>query len=85
MKKNIQIHSCLLKLSHKQEIDRRTDRQTDRWTAAITISPTLSRGDKKDALDSQPQVLKFTNCLPMVGGSLRVLLLRPPLTLVAMI
>jgi hypothetical protein len=26
-----------------------------------------------DALDSQPQVIKFTNCLPMVGGSLRVL------------
>ena len=25
---------------------------------------------KKGALDSQPQVIKFTNCLPMVGGSL---------------
>ena len=37
---------------------------------------------KKDALDSQPQVIKFTSCLLMVGGSLRVL---PPLKLVAMI
>ena len=36
---------------------------------------------KKGALDSQPQVIKFTSCLPMVGGSLR---LPPPLKLVAM-
>jgi len=28
---------------------------------------------KKGALDSQPQVIKFTSCLPRVGGSLRVL------------
>jgi hypothetical protein len=40
---------------------------------------------KKGALDSQPQVKKFTSCLPMVGGSLRVLRLLPPLKLVAMI
>jgi hypothetical protein len=40
---------------------------------------------KKGALDSQPQVIKFTRCLPMVGGSLRVLRLLPPLKLVAMI
>jgi hypothetical protein len=40
---------------------------------------------KKGALDSQPQVIKFISCLPMVGGSLRVLLLLPPLKLVAMI
>jgi hypothetical protein len=33
---------------------------------------------KKGALDSQPQVIKFTSCLPMVGGSLRVLRLLPP-------
>jgi hypothetical protein len=26
---------------------------------------------KKSALDSQPQVIKFTSCLPVVGGSLR--------------
>ena len=31
------------------------------------------------------QVIKFTSCLPMVGGSLRVLQLLPPLKLVAMI
>jgi hypothetical protein len=40
---------------------------------------------KKGALDSQPQVIKFTSCLSMVGGSLRVLRLLPPLKLVAMI
>jgi hypothetical protein len=28
---------------------------------------------KKGALDSQPQVIKFTSCLPRVGGSLQVL------------
>ena len=36
-------------------------------------------------LYSQPQVIKFTSFLPMVGGSLRVLQLLPPLKLVAMI
>ena len=36
---------------------------------------------KKGALDSQPQVIKFTCCLPRVGGSLRVLRLPPPLKL----
>ena len=40
---------------------------------------------KKGALDSQPQVEKLTSCLSMVGGSLRVLRLLPPLKLVAMI
>jgi hypothetical protein len=40
---------------------------------------------KKGALDLQPQVIKITSCLPMVGGSLRVLRLLPPLKLVAMI
>ena len=39
---------------------------------------------KKDALDSQPQVIKSNSCLPMVGGSLRVLRLLPPLKQVAM-
>ena len=37
---------------------------------------------KKGALDSQPQVIKFISCLPMVGGSGR---LPPPLKLVVMI
>jgi hypothetical protein len=40
---------------------------------------------KKGAPDSQPQVMKFTSCLPMVGGSLWVLRLPPPLKLVAMV
>ena len=39
---------------------------------------------KKGALDSQPQVIKFTS-LPVVAGSLRVFRLLPPLKLVAMI
>ena len=39
---------------------------------------------KKGALDSQPQVINFSSCLLMVGGSLRVLRLLP-LKLVAMI
>jgi len=34
---------------------------------------------------SQPQVIRFTSCLPMVGGSLRVLWLLPPLKRVSMI
>ena len=34
---------------------------------------------KKGALDSQPQVIKFTSCLSTVGGSLRLLRLLPPL------
>ena len=40
---------------------------------------------KKGALDLQPQVIKFTSCLPRVGGSLWVFWLPPPLKLVAMI
>jgi hypothetical protein len=40
---------------------------------------------KMGARDSQPQVIKFTSCLPMVGGSLQVLRLLPPLKLAAII
>jgi len=36
-------------------------------------------------LDSQPQVIKFTSYLLMIGGSLRVLRLLPSLKQVAMI
>ena len=36
---------------------------------------------KKGAFDMQPQVITFTSCLPIVGGSLRLL---PPLKLVAL-
>jgi hypothetical protein len=35
------------------------------------------------AIDSQTKVIKFTSCLPMVGGSLRALWLLSPLKLVA--
>jgi hypothetical protein len=38
---------------------------------------------KKGALDSQPQVIKFTSCLHMVGGFLWVLRLPPQLKLAA--
>jgi hypothetical protein len=34
---------------------------------------------KKGAFDSQAQVIMPTSCLPMIGGSLRVLRLPPPL------
>jgi len=46
-------------------------------TTHTSISPIRRRfapgivNYKKGALDSQSQVIKFTNCLPMVGGSLR--------------
>ena len=53
-------------------------------TNMVGSRPTLEI-TKKGALDSQSQVIKFTRCLPMVGGSLRVLRLLPPLKLVAMI
>jgi hypothetical protein len=40
---------------------------------------------QKGALDPQPQAIKFISCLPMVGDSLPVLRLPPPLKLVAII
>ena len=40
---------------------------------------------KKGPLDSQPQVIKFTRCLPMVDDSLRIIRLPPPLKLIVMI
>ena len=40
---------------------------------------------KKSALDPQPQVIKFTSCLLMVGGFLQVLRFLPPRKLDAMI
>ena len=58
----------------------------DYLTTHTSISP-IRRGFapgfvnyKKGALDSQPQVIKFTSYLPMVGGSLRVLRLLPTKT-----
>jgi len=56
----------------------------DYLTTHTSISP-IRRGFapgfvnyKNGALDPQPQVIKFTSCLPMVGGSLRLLRLLPP-------
>jgi len=45
----------------------------------------LCKLQKKGALDSQLEVITFISCLPIVGGSLRVLWLLPPLNLFAMI
>jgi hypothetical protein len=61
-----------------------TDDQTGKWFYHRVVWKDMVTY-KKGALDSQPQVIKFTSCLPMVGGSLRVLRLLPPLKLVAMI
>ena len=65
-----------------------------RWLDYIATHTSLSsirRGlapgfvnHKKGVLDSQPQVIACISCLPMVGGSLRVLRRLPPLKLVAM-
>jgi hypothetical protein len=49
-------------------------------TNTAWVRARLCKLQKKAALDSQPQVIKFSSCLPMVGGSLRVLRL-PPLKL----
>jgi hypothetical protein len=72
-------------------IDILTFNELDYLTTLTSLSP-IRHGFalgfvnyKKGALDSQPQVIKFTICWPMVGGSLRVLQLLPPLKLVAMI
>ena len=54
------------------------------WLSEFSIRHELAPGFvnyKKGALDSQ--VIKFTSCLPMVGGSLWVLRLLQPLKLVA--
>ena len=66
------------------------DRSLD-LTAHTCLSP-IRRGFapsfvnyKKGALVSQPYVIKFTSCLPGVGGSHRVLQIPPSLKLVAMI
>jgi hypothetical protein len=51
------------------------------------ISKTILNREEKlqKRLHSQPLVIKFTSFLPMVGGSLWVLRLLPPLKLVTMI
>jgi hypothetical protein len=54
-------------------------------TNTAWVRARLCKLQKKAALDSQPQVIKFTSCLPMVGGFYRVLRLLLPLKLVALI
>ena len=77
MTANIQISSDLGDIWYYYRHDR-----VKNWV--LIISPGFVNY-KNGALDSQPQVIKFTSCLAMVGGSLRVLRLPPPLKLVAMI
>ena len=55
-----------------------------RITNTSWVGTRVCKLQKKGALDSQPQVITFTSCLPIVGDSLRVLRLLPPLELVAM-
>jgi hypothetical protein len=52
---------------------------------SFEIVRSLTDVAEKGALDSQSQVIMFTSCLPMVGGSLRALRFPPPLKLIAMI
>ena len=54
-------------------------------TNTAWVRARLCRLQKKVHSDSQPQVIKFTSCLPIVDGSHRVLRILPPLTLVSMI
>ena len=66
-------------------------RQSDYLATHTSLSPIRREfapgfvNYKKGVLDSQPQVIKITSCLPMVGGSLWALRLLPPLKLVDMI
>ena len=60
------------------------------WITHASLSP-IPRGFApcfvnctEGALNSKPQVIKSTSYLPMVGCSLRILQLPPPLELVAM-
>ena len=79
------VHSIVLKFEkiwlcstliiiRNEKCDGRMNWRTD---MRIPIYPQLSSSGgiitKMGALDSQPQVIKFTSCLTMVGGSLQVL------------
>ena len=84
LEKLIYIYNCRVRVA-----------QWGRWLDYLTTHTSLSpirRGFapgfvncKKGALDWQPQVIEFTSCLHMVGGSHRVFRLLPPLKLVAMV
>jgi hypothetical protein len=54
-------------------------------TNMALVRARLCKLQKMGALESHSQVIKFTSCLPMVGGCLRVLRLLPPLKLVVTI
>ena len=57
-----------------------------KYIMTVSIKTNISiLNAKKGALDLQPQVIKYTSCLPMIGGSLWERRLLPPLKVVAMI
>jgi hypothetical protein len=70
----VKIHWRMLILEYSQGLWR-----TD---GSVTISP---RNFVGEGIKRVPQGIKLASCLPMVGGSLRVIRLLPPLKLVAMI
>ena len=74
----LQLAQWFLRRRFKCESLRRT--MDAKWWQKLTWP--LARWAKKGA---STRVIKFTSCLPMVGGSLRVLRLPPPLKLVTMI
>jgi hypothetical protein len=70
---------------HIQNVNKGTKKNNNSYKPITNAAWVRARLCKlqKGALDSQPQVIKFTSHLPMVGGSLRVLRFLPPLKLVA--
>jgi len=55
------------------------------WLKAYHQYGVVFVNHKEGGTRPQPQVIKFASCLPMVGGSLWVLRVPPPLKLVVMI
>ena len=72
-------------VGQKEDLYVNDTKECDNMYSNTELNEKISKLTKKGALDSQPQVMKLTSCLPMVGGSLRLLRLLPPLKLVAMI
>ena len=86
----VYIHLAEIPLAGRAQVAQRV-RKLDYLTIHTNIS-LMPRGFvpgfvnyKKGALDLQLQVIKFTSCLPMDGGSLLVLQLLPPLNIFAII
>ena len=75
----------IFKLRKASGLDSISHQMNVKIYSSVLFSKLQIANYKMGALDSQPQVIKFTSCLPMVGDSLRVLRLLPPLKLVAMI